>query len=103
MSRAEGSASSFSFVTPSSEASAAGSSAWASEPTTGTMTNHTRHEPAVMIMAYLSPMMYPRPSTAAEVFRPKTTLNLSAATCPQAQMRVETPSVQRPNVPTTKS
>ena len=45
------------FVTPSIEAMAAGSVAPASEPTTGTMTNHTRHEPAVMIIAYLSPMM----------------------------------------------
>ena len=38
-------------------ASAAGSIASASEPTTGTMTNHTRHDPAVMISAYFSPMM----------------------------------------------
>ena len=34
-----------------------GSTASASEPTTGTITNHTRHEPAVMIMAYFRPMM----------------------------------------------
>ena len=66
-------------VTPSSESIAAGSTASASEPTTGTITNQTRHEPAVMIMAYFRPMIYPRPSTAAEVFSPKTTLNLSAA------------------------
>ena len=90
-------------VTPSSESIAAESTASASEPTTGTITNQTRHEPAVMIMAYFRPMIYPRPSTAAEVFSPKTTLNLSAATAPHSQMRVETDSVHSPNVPTTKS
>ena len=46
-----------SFVMPSSEVMAAASTAPESEPTTGTITNHTRHEPAVMIMAYFSPMM----------------------------------------------
>ena len=56
-----------------------------------------------VIMAYFRPMIYPRPSTAAEVFSPKTTLNLSAATAPHSQMRVETDSVHSPNVPTTKS
>ena len=55
--RLSGCASSSGFVTPSSEAIAAGSIASASDPATGTRTNHTRHEPAVMIMAYLSPMM----------------------------------------------
>ena len=44
-------------VTPSSEASAAGSIVSASDPTSGTTRNHTRHEPAVMIMAYFNPMM----------------------------------------------
>ena len=44
-------------VTPNSEIIAAGSTASASEPTTGTITNHTRHDPAVMIMAYFRPMM----------------------------------------------
>jgi len=44
-------------VTPSSESIAAESTASASEPTTGTITNQTRHEPAVMIMAYFRPMM----------------------------------------------
>ncbi len=44
-------------VTPSRAASAAGSMLPASEPTSGTMMNHTRHEPAVMMRAYLSPMM----------------------------------------------
>ena len=44
-------------VTPSSEAMAAGSMLSASEPTSGTTRNQTRHEPAVMIMAYFRPMM----------------------------------------------
>ncbi len=52
-----GSASRSSRAMPRSEAMTAGSSASASDPTTGTMTNHTKHEPAVMIMAYFSPMM----------------------------------------------
>ena len=41
----------------SSEAMAAGSIVSASDPTSGTTRNHTRHEPAVMIMAYFNPMM----------------------------------------------
>ena len=73
------------------------------EPISGTIKNHTRHEPAVIITAYLSPMMYPKPNTAAPVFNENTTLNLSAHIVPNSLMRVETTSVHAPNVLTAKS
>ena len=69
----------------------------------GMMTSHTRKEPQQITKAYLSPMMYPRPSTAAPVLSLRTTFALSATTCPQCITVVEMVSPQTPKVATMKS
>ena len=77
--------------------------AGSTDPIRGTMRNHTRHEPAVMITAYFKPIIYPRPSTAAPVLSENTTLNLSAHIAPNSHIRVDTTSVHAPKVLTIKS
>jgi hypothetical protein len=67
------------------------------------MINHTNIEPAHMIVEYLSPTMYPKPSTAAPVFTLKTSLALSATSIPQGKILVERTSLHQENVESIKS
>ena len=71
--------------------------------TNGITTNHTRAEPPAMIRAYFRPMIYPRPSTAAEVLRPKVSFAFAASHLPQPHICVESDDDHAPKVDTTKS
>ena len=72
-------------------------------PITGTMRNQTMNEPAQITAAYFSPMIYPRPSTAAPVLMLKTVLKRSAMSAPHSQMRVEITSCHHPKLLMMKS
>ena len=69
----------------------------------GTMIHHTASEPRQMINAYFSPIIYPRPNTAAPVFTFSTSLARSARSAPHPIMRVVTFSFHQPKVATKKS
>ncbi len=56
-----------------------------------------------MTNAYFSPIIYPRPRSAAPVFSLSTTLALSATAAPQVVTVVDIVSAQSPKVETTKS
>ena len=67
------------------------------------MTNHTDTKPAHIIELYLSPTMYPSPSTAAPVFILNTVLALSAISAPRGITLVDNTSLHHPKVDRTKS
>ena len=69
----------------------------------GMITSHTRKLPQQMMNAYLSPTIYPSPSTAAPVFTFSRTFAFSATVAPQGMTLVVSVSPQRPNVDTMKS
>ena len=69
----------------------------------GIITSHTRKLPQQMMNAYLSPTMYPSPSTAAPVFTLRSTLALSASAAPHGSTLLVRVSPQSPNVDTMKS
>ena len=69
----------------------------------GTITHHTATEPQQMMSAYFKPTMYPIPSTAAPVLILKTSLVLSAKTCPHSKQRDVTLSFHQPTVAMMKS
>lgn len=58
-------------------------------------------EPAQMTKAYFSPMMYPKPSSAAPVLHVRTTLAFSTAACPHEVAAVVIVPAQKPKVSTT--
>ena len=70
---------------------------------TGMITSHTRKLPQQMMKAYLSPTIYPSPSTAAPVFTLRRTFALSAIAAPHGRIFVVRVSPQSPNVDTMKS
>ena len=72
-------------------------------PNNGSNTHHTKNEPAQITAAYFSPMIYPKPNTAALVLILKTNLNFVASISPHPIMRVLRLSVHNPKVDTTKS
>ena len=69
----------------------------------GTITNQTKAEPIAIIVAYLSPTIYPKPKTAAPTFIWNTTLALSASATPDGITRVVNTSAHPPKVATIKS
>ena len=69
----------------------------------GIMIHHTSAEPRQMMSAYFSPMIKPRPSTAAPVYTWHTSFAFSAMVSPNGSILVEMVSFQRPNVLTMKS
>ncbi len=65
--------------------------------------HHTAKEPKHIIKAYLSPTIYPNPSTAAPVLTLNTSFALSAKATPHADTRVVKTSFHQPKVATIKS